>query len=47
MAKVVALDAPTGAGIKRLGFMKGRMTVPEDFDKMGAAKIAKLFAGDN
>ena len=27
----------------RLGFMKGEMVVPKDFDEMGRNDIAKLF----
>lgn len=45
IAKVVALDAPSGAQIKRLGFLAGQITVPEDFDRMCRAEIAKLFGG--
>lgn len=45
MVKVVALDAPTGAEARRLGFMKGQIKVPDDFDRMGEAEIAKVFEG--
>ena len=30
---------------KRLGFMAGQISVPDDFDTMGAAQIERLFAG--
>jgi prevent-host-death family protein len=46
LVKVIALDAPTGAQRKRLGFMKGEGTVPDDFDSMGQAEIEVLFSGD-
>ena len=44
--KVTALDVPTGGQLRRLGFLAGRIAVPDDFDRMGAAGIARLFAGD-
>ncbi len=43
--KIVAIDAPTGARVRRLGFLKGQITVPEDFDRMGKPEIAKFFGG--
>jgi len=33
LVKVTALDAPTGKQIRRLGFMKGQIQVPDDFDQ--------------
>jgi hypothetical protein len=30
---------------RRLGFMAGEIAVPDDFDRMGEAEIAALFAG--
>ena len=41
MVKVSAVDAP--AEPKRLGFLKGEIEVPEDFDRMGEREIAALF----
>jgi len=41
MVKVVALTARKKP--KRLGFMKGEINVPDDFDREGDADIAKLF----
>lgn len=43
LVKVVALDAPPTA--QRLGFLKGEIAVPDDFDRMGEAEIAALFGG--
>lgn len=45
MVKVVPLDAPAQAG-QRVGFMAGQFTVPEDFDRMGATEIDRMFSGD-
>lgn len=41
LVKVTAIDAP--AAPQRLGFMKGEISVPDDFDRMGEAEIAELF----
>ena len=45
MVRVVALDVPGPAGRRRLGFLAGAFTVPEDFDRMGGAEIEALFGG--
>lgn len=45
LVKVVPLDAPTCAQARRLGFMAGQIAVPDDFDRMGSAEIARLFDG--
>lgn len=44
LVKVVALDAP--AAPKRIGFLEGEISVPDDFDSMGATEIAALFGTD-
>jgi prevent-host-death family protein len=41
LVKVTALGSPTAP--KRLGFLKGEIAVPDDFDRMGEAEIAALF----
>jgi prevent-host-death family protein len=43
MVKVTALGAPVGKEIKRLGFMVGQISVPDDFDRMGEDEIESLF----
>lgn len=45
MVKVTALGTPTGAQVRRVGFLAGQITVPEDFDQMGSAEIEQLFGG--
>ncbi|MGB4246586.1 MAG: type II toxin-antitoxin system prevent-host-death family antitoxin [Pseudohongiellaceae bacterium] len=47
VVKVVALDAPASAEIRRLGFLAGCFQVPDDFDTMGAAQIAAQFGGES
>jgi prevent-host-death family protein len=46
VAKLTALDAPSGATRRRLGFMAGQFTVPDDFDTMGSTEIAHLFGAE-
>ncbi len=41
LVKVAALAAP--AVPRRLGFLTGEISVPDDFDRLGAAEIAVLF----
>jgi prevent-host-death family protein len=46
MVKVVAIDAPTGRQLRRLGFLKGQFLIPDDFYQMGRGEIEKLFTGE-
>ena len=46
MVKVVAVEAPEPGKEHRLGFLAGIGSVPDDFDRMGAADIVALFEGD-
>lgn len=46
LVKVIALNAPEPAQMKRRGFMAGQITVPDDFDRMGQTQIEQLFDGD-
>lgn len=43
MVKVTALNTPTGTKVRRLGFMAGQISVPDDFDRMGNEEIEALF----
>ena len=45
MVKVVAIDAPAAGETRRVGFMAGQFSVPDDFDRMAAEEIEKLFGG--
>ena len=45
LVKVMALNTPEAGQIKRLGFLAGQITVPDDYDRMGADEIEKLFGG--
>lgn len=46
LVKVTALEVPVAGQVRRLGFMKGRITVPDDFDRMGSSEIERLFGGN-
>lgn len=45
MVKVIALDAPSGKQVRRLGFLQGELSIPEDFNTIGRKRIEKLFGG--
>jgi len=46
MVKVTRLDAPTGRQVRRLGFLAGQFSIPDDFDEMGSAEIERMFTGE-
>ena len=45
VVKVIAVSAPTGAQLRRLGFLAGQFSVPDDFDRMGKEEIERIFGG--
>lgn len=45
VVKVTALTTPAGDQVKRLGFMAGQFTVPDDFAQLGGGEIELLFGG--
>lgn len=45
LVKVVPLTPEDLPGKRRIGFMAGEISVPEDFDTMGHAEVAQLFEG--
>lgn len=47
LVKVTALDSPEPKQLKRLGFMAGQFSVPDDFDQMGKDEIEQLFYNDD
>jgi len=40
---VVAVSAPPKAKARRLGFLRGQILVPADFDSMGSPEIEPMF----
>jgi prevent-host-death family protein len=45
LVKVTALDTPTGKQVRRLGFLRGQFSVPDDFNTMMHQEIEQLFGG--
>ena len=43
LVKVVPVSAPEPDAMRRTGFMRGRISVPDDFDIMGCAEIEAMF----
>lgn len=46
LVKVTRIEADTETPKKRLGFMIGQISVPDDFDRMGDNEIDRLFEGE-
>lgn len=47
LVKVTALSAPSAGQERRLGFLAGEISVPDDFDRMGEAEIERLFGAND
>jgi prevent-host-death family protein len=45
--KVVRIDEPKSTPKQRIGFLKGKIKVPDDFDTMFADEIEKMFEGQS
>jgi antitoxin (DNA-binding transcriptional repressor) of toxin-antitoxin stability system len=45
VVKVTALSSPTAVEVRRLGFMAGQISVPDDFKQMGREEIERIFRG--
>jgi len=45
-AKVIPIDSTNDKPKSRLGFLKGKIKVPDDFDTMMADEIEEMFYGD-
>lgn len=45
LVKVTRIDHVESPQVGRVGFMKDKIRVPEDFDRMAEGDIADLFAG--
>ena len=47
LVKVIPITADDLAKQRKLGFMKGEILVPDDFDSMGNTEIEALFYGED
>ncbi|TJV04937.1 MAG: type II toxin-antitoxin system prevent-host-death family antitoxin [Mesorhizobium sp.] len=43
LVKVVAINQQPSAHARRIGFMAGQFSVPDDFDRMGGGQIEQQF----
>ncbi len=43
MVRVVPIDTPAPGEMRRVGFLSGQVSVPDDFDRMGSEEIEALF----
>ena len=43
MVKVISIDARSQSGASRLGFMRGELEWPDDFDRMGQQETEDTF----
>jgi len=43
LVQVTAIDAAEAAPTSRLGFLRGRFTVPDDLNEMGQDEIEEMF----
>ena len=46
MVKVIAFDAPVTKKPKRLDSLKGKFSIPDDFDRMFEKEIEQMFYGE-
>jgi antitoxin (DNA-binding transcriptional repressor) of toxin-antitoxin stability system len=46
VVKVEALEASAKGPSRRIGFLAGQISVPDDFDRMGQAEIERMFGVD-
>jgi prevent-host-death family protein len=44
LVRVTSIDAPPAP--RRIGFLDGEISVPDDFNQLGAQQIASLFGHD-
>jgi prevent-host-death family protein len=45
MVKVLPLSTEERKGAEKLGFMAGEISMPDDFNSLGAPEIMRLFEG--
>jgi prevent-host-death family protein len=43
LVKVVPIGKPATKPVRRIGFLAGQLSVPDDFDRMGSEEIGKIF----
>lgn len=43
VVKVIPISSQNGTKVRRLGFLEGHFSVPDDFDRMGSDEIRATF----
>jgi prevent-host-death family protein len=43
LVKVTPVDAPAKGQARRIGFLKGQLKIPRNFDRMASKEIEQLF----
>jgi prevent-host-death family protein len=46
LVKVVPLEEPPKKPVRRMGFLEGQYSIPDDFDTMGQEEIIRMFEGE-
>ncbi|CAB3774968.1 type II toxin-antitoxin system Phd/YefM family antitoxin [Paraburkholderia humisilvae] len=46
LVKVARIEEEVAKPLRRIGFLKGQIKAPADFDRMGADEIASQFEGN-
>lgn len=46
LVKVTPVDAPAKGKMRRIGFLKGQLKIPRNFDRMAGKEIERLFYGE-
>lgn len=44
IVRVTAIDSPVPSAMRRIGFLEGRIDVPDNFDEIGRKEIEQIFA---
>ena len=47
LVRVVAFEEPPAKAVKRIGFMKGEISIPDDFKAFGREEIEEMFYGEH
>ena len=47
LVRVVAFEEPLAKAVQRIGFMKGEISIPDDFKAFGREEIEEMFYGEH
>ena len=47
LVRVVAFEEPPARVVQRIGFLKGQISVPDDFKAFGREEIEEMFYGEH